>query len=53
MTTSLQGHDLVPREILISNPKTAWLFAEYLPGYSVNGAYNFTVTGDNLAAALR
>ena len=53
MTTSLQGHDLVPREILVKYELTANIFAKYLPGYSVNGAYNFVVTGDNPAAALQ
>ncbi len=53
MTTSLQGHDLVPRGILKAGSETGDLFATYLPGYSVNGAYNFVVTGDNPAAALQ
>jgi hypothetical protein len=53
MTTSLQGHDLVPREILVTNRETAALFRKYLPGYSVDGVYNFVVTGDNPAAALQ
>ncbi|SDX67606.1 hypothetical protein SAMN05444358_10911 [Ruegeria halocynthiae] len=53
MTTSLQGHDLVPREILKAGSETGDLFAKYLPGYSVNGAYNFVVTGDSPAVALQ
>lgn len=53
MVTSLQGHDLVPREILDLKNPTGLLFEKYLPGYSVNGTYNFVVTGDNPAAALQ
>lgn len=51
--TPLQGHDLIPRELFREDLVTADIFEKYLPGYSVNGAYNFVAAADNLAAALQ
>lgn len=51
--TPLQGHDLIPRELFREDLITADIFEKYLPGHSVNGAYNFVAAADNPTASLQ